>query len=468
LSVHAATACRSQCLRIPIAPMPSAARQRRLIGLLLAGALSVGALPRIDAVARIFPADRDQRTDVRRYYASMATSALEGKGWIPSYPTNFIPPPGQAFFIYVLKRVWPESDYQHMRSVQALVSIATILLAYLVAAQLHSACAGVVCAWLIALNYRLSYVVGILLAETNHVFLLFAFLTVLCWAVRSSRKAGLVAAGLLLGAACLFKPVPTLLAPLLAVVLAASGGGGRDGLRRASAFLGGFVVAVAPWVVRNYVHYGHLYPISTNGGTLLALSNAPGLDSASPEMTYWDDLYKLPYYKDAAIEGRFAGWVDIDGKPEENLKDRAYAKKAIAYMLRQPLHFLRNYAYKLWSFLWLPPYLDTSLNGPWPFLFREIPGMTQVVVGAGLLGCVVLVTLHRRDPAAIAIVLTLLYLLGFGALYHITRDGRMSLPFQAIATIPAAVSLTWLLDWARRLVQGRLSRRREPVRDALE
>jgi 4-amino-4-deoxy-L-arabinose transferase-like glycosyltransferase len=420
-------------------PMP------RHASLFLWAAVLFGSLPRADAVSRMFPADRDQRTDVRRYYMSMATSALEGRGFLPSYPTNFIPPPGQALFLYVLKLVWPSADYQHFRSVQALVSIVTILLAYAAAAQLHDAWSGVLCAWLVALDYRLSQMVGVLLAETNHVFLLFAFVALFLLALGRPRRGAFLGSGVVLGLACLFKPTPTLLAPVMAIVLALAGPR-PAGIRRALTLLAGFGLALAPWTVRNLVHYGHIYPISTNGGTLLALSNSPGLDSARPEMRYWDDLYTLPYYKDAAIETAFAGQVDTDGKPEENLKDRAYLGNALRYMVHRPWHFARNYLYKLRNFVWYPT-PEAAAAGPFPF--RELPGLTRAVVFAGLASATWLLWRGRKDPAGASVAIVLLYLLAFGSLYHLTRDGRMSLPFEALAAIPAAVGTTRLAQSLR-------------------
>jgi hypothetical protein len=418
----------------------------RLPLVLLGAALAVGSLPRIDAVSRFYPPDRDQRTDARRYYISMAESALAGKGWIPSYPTNFIPPPGQAVFIYVLKSVWPRSDFQHLRTVQAVVSIATILLAFALGRRLHDDWTGVVCAWIVALSYKLSEMVGVLVPETNHVFLLFAFVLVLSLALERRTSWPAAAAGLLLGLACLFKPTPLLLAPLVCAGLWRRAGG-----RAAVTFGVCFVAVLMPWTVRNWRHYGALYPVSTNGGTLLALSNSPALDSARPDMTYWDDLYQRDYYKDPEVEARYDGRLDVDGKPEENLKDRAYAALALRYIAAHPLHFLRNYAYRAYHFVIYPPPEPGTASPP----FRELPPLMPVVIVCALAGSAVLVVRRRGDPTVQATLGTLLYLLAAGALLHLTRDGRMNLPFRALLSVPAAFALVGAAEaggraWRRR------------------
>jgi hypothetical protein len=409
---------------------------------LLAASLVIGSLPRIDAVSRFYPPDRDQRTDARRYYISMAESALAGQGWIPSYPTNFIPPPGEAAFILVLKAAWPRSDFQHLRTVQAVVSMATILLAYALGCALHGPWTGALSAFVTALHYKLSEMVGVLLPETNHVFLLFAF--VLAWGFALQRRSlpWCAAAGALLALACLFKPTPLLLAPLLCATLWKRGQS-RPVLIAAASLL----AVLAPWTIRNWRHYGGLYPISTNGGTLLALANAPALDSARPEMTYWDDLYRLDYYKDAEIEARYAGRLDADGKPEENLKDRAYAGLALRYMLAHPLHFLRNYAYKAWHFLVLP---EPEGSGSGSFPFREVSWLRWLILVAGLEGGVLLTMRRRSEPFAQATLVTLVYLLAMGALLHLTRDGRMNLAFRALLCAPASYALVVMVEAAGR------------------
>jgi 4-amino-4-deoxy-L-arabinose transferase-like glycosyltransferase len=431
----------------------------RLPLLLLGGAVVLGSLPRIDAVSRFYPPDRDQRTDAQRYYISMAESARAGRGWIPSYPTNFIPPPGQALFIFVLKSCWPRSDFQHLRTVQAVVSIATIVLAYGLGRALHDAWTGAACAGMVAFHYKLSEMVGVLLPETNHVFLLFAFVIALAAALERRTRWTCAAAGTLLGLACLFKPTPLLLAPIVCAALW-KGGGGKPPL----AFAACFLAVLAPWTVRNWRHYGGLYPISTNGGTLLALANSRALDSSRADMTYWDDLYRLDYYKDAEVEARYAGRVDADGKPEENLKDRDYAGVAIRYMASHPLHFLRNYAYKTCNFIVYPP---PESGGSWSFPFREAPWLTRLVIGAGLIGAALLLVLRRRQPSAQATLLTLVSLLAVGALLHLTRDGRMNLPFRALLSAPASFALVFGAQSGWRVVRERRAARQPAAAPAV-
>ena len=390
---------------------------------------------------------------MRLYYASMAESVLAGRGFLPAYHTNFIPPPGQALFILALKWIFPGADYQHMRSVQAVVSILTLPLAAAVAGRLGGPWAGVLCAWLLALNYRHAVWVGILLPETNYVFLLFAF----GWAlVDGLQKAGprrLLLAGALLGAACLFRPLPVLLPFVLAGVLLLQRGLASS--RAALALLAGTLVVVSPWLLRNRLHYGAWLPISTNGGVLLALSNSPALDSAREDMIFWDDLYGQPYYRDPEIDARFSEARDLDGKAEENLKDRAYMGKALRYVASQPGHFLRNYLFKLGNFLRHPGRAGVGPGEGAPWLFRELAPLSLGVSIVGLLGLGYVLAFRGREPAASALAATVLYLWAVGALYHITRDGRMDTPFKLLLTIPASLVLVEAWSAAVRRLRSR-------------
>lgn len=410
----------------------------------LALALLLGGAARFDAVSRIYGPNTDQRTDVRRYYQGMAESVLAGKGFISTYPTNFIPPPGQAVFILVPRWLAPSIDFQQLRLLQAVVSTLTILAGYGIARRLWGAAAGVAAAWLLALFYPLIYYVGTLVPETNYTACLFAFILACVEARRRPSAWRFAGAGLLLGMAVCFKPVPGLLGFVLLPWIWASSPSG-SGKRCAAAFLLCSWLLPGVWIVRNAVHYGHLYPVSTNGGTLLSLANNEGLDPSAANMVYWDDLYRrTDLYLDPDIEARFGGIVDGDGKPEENLKDRAYSAKALTYMATHPRHFARNYVFKLFNFLVYPRPADLPSDGrPWPF--RGVPGLQDVLVLLGLGGTAVLILRRQGSREAGAVVVPVVYLLAMGALMHLTRDGRMNLPFRALLALPAAGLIAWVL-----------------------
>lgn len=413
--------------------------KRTLWGLVLA--LLVGGGARYDSVSRLYEDGVDQKTDVRRYYQGMAESVLAGRGWIPTYPTNFIPPPGQAVFILVPKWLFPSVDFRQLRILQALISTLTIFLGFRIAWRLWGETAGLATAWFLTLYFPLTYYVGTLVPETNYIACLFAFALACVEAQRHPGPRRFALAGALLGLAVCFKPVPSLLAILLLPWVWTSSPKAQRG-RCAIAFLLAAWVLPGVWILRNAVHYGHLYPVSTNGGTLLALANNRGLDPARDDMMYWDDLYRRgDLFRDSAIEGRFAGVTDVDGKPEENLKDRAYAQKTLAYIASNPLHFLRNYAIKLGNFLVYPRPGELS-EGERPWFFGEIRPVQDILLVLGILGLAGLVAGPQARADALPLLGLIGYLIAMGALMHLTRDGRMNLPLRALLSLPAGYLLS--------------------------
>ncbi|MEO5762699.1 MAG: glycosyltransferase family 39 protein [Vicinamibacteria bacterium] len=418
----------------------------RPLRLALAIAVLFGAAARFDAVSRTYPADRDQRTDVRRYYQAMAESVLAGKGWLPSYPTNFIPPPGQAIFILIPKWLMPGIDFRELRILQALISTATVLMGFAIASRLWGSLAGVTAAWMLAFSYPLIFYVGTLVPETNYLACLFAFLFACVEAQRAPSTWRFATAGALLGLAVIFKPVPSLLAVALVPWVWRSSVAAQRARNTLVFVLAAWIVP-GIWIARNAIHYGHLYPVSTNGGTLLALANNEGLDSTRSDMIYWDDLYRrADLFRDPAIEARYAGTIDVDGKPEENLKDREYAKSTLRYIASHPHHFVRNYAFKLGNFLIYPRPGELPPEDR-PRIFSEIWFLQDALLALGLLGGALLLSRPIERARAAALLILLGYLVAMGALMHLTRDGRMNFPVRALLTFPAAFAVA--SAWAR-------------------
>lgn len=401
-------------------------------------ALIFGALLRVDAVARLYPPTKHAGGDVQRYYVSTAESLLSGRGFESSYEYNFIPPPMQALFLAGIKAALPMADYQTMRAAQAVVSIATLALAFLLGRALGGTLVGALAALFLAIDPEVIGLVSTLLAETNYFCLLFAFLLALIAALRREAARWFLGAGVLLGLTCLTKPFPMLLSFFVPLWLLARRRD-RNTVRCSALFLAGFLVMVAPWTLRNALRYGGFYPISTNSGVLLAQSNFAALDPTQPKMIYWEDIRRSPDWRDPAIEARYADRMDADGKREWNLYDRDYKQHATRYILAHPLHFLRNYAVKLYNVFAYPPRYEHryrlryfALGETWPF-----PEYRQVLVVLGLIGWLWFGVAARKRPEWI-MTLVCAYFALFGALLHITKGGRINLPLKLLLTFFAA------------------------------
>ena len=405
--------------------------------------IGIGLGVRLDASQSRYGPKNFQRHDVLRYYVSPARAYLAGRDFVPKGRSNFIPPPLQAWYIVALRKWAPKMTFGAMRSVQAWIGAATILLAFWIGTLLGGRWVGLVSAALVAFDPELIGLVGLLLAETNYFFLLFAFLGLLLSACR--RRSTLIAgaSGLLLGLAALAKPVPMLLCLLIPGYWLVRHRD-RRGVAMSAALLAGFVLCVTPWLMRNYQRYGHLYGISTNSGIALAQSNHLGLDSSQTK--YWIQLTRDSSWRDPGIERRFKRKRDRYKKREWNQKDAAYASHALRYMREHPLHFLRNYGHKLYS----------AFRYPTPMKLEDWKGrhyyrVTLVVLG--LMGLVWFAKERWRRPEAV-MLWVFVYFSGITALFHISQSGRIQLPLKLLLTFFAA----WLMVRYATLCLGPRSR----------
>ena len=425
-------------------------REDVVVVALLAVCIGVGAALRLGAVDDRLPPNRHAPGDVERYYVGTAESYLAGTGWVSRYRQNFIPPPLQAGFIVLVRKLVPDASYGALRTVQAWIGTATIVLAFWIGAQLGGRWAGVAAAVLFALDPAVVGLVGVLLAETNYLFLLFAFLGTLIAATRRCSATLAGASGLLLGLTSLTKPFPVL---LVALVPAWWIGRRRDrrSVAMAVALAAAFSLPVLPWVARNYDRYGRILPISTNGGTALAMGNYLALDSS--RTVYWEEIQHRGAWKSPEIEARFSGRRDRYGKLDWNGRDAAYARHALAYIRDHPGHFLRNYAIKLYNVFRYP----LAATGK-PLRARHY--FRMAVLLTGLAGAAWFAATRWAQPEFILIPI-LGYFAAMTALFHISRSGRINLPVKLLVGFFAS----WMLTRAAGVAQRAIRNRRQPDPD---
>ncbi|MDP8923012.1 MAG: glycosyltransferase family 39 protein [Chloroflexota bacterium] len=178
-------------------------------------------------------------------------------------------PPGYAAFVAGVITLLGE-DLRALAFAQHLLGIGAALLTYGLGRLTFGRAAGLAGGLLVALNGSLILSGQSVMTETLFTALLLGTLVLLLVAGRSGRLAWCLAAGLLLGAAVLTRPVAQLLVPLvpLAFLLYSR----RPGhVVRGTMLVGvGALLLVGPWTLRNLSEHGTLSAAGGLGRSLVA------------------------------------------------------------------------------------------------------------------------------------------------------------------------------------------------------
>ena len=168
-----------------------------------------------------------------------------------------------------------------------------------------------------------------ILTETLFTLLLVTFVLLATMLVTTPRGWMPSRCGLVLGLGALTRsvlwPVPLLLCPLLIVLLR---GSFRKRLLLSGLVLGGYLVVVTPWAVRNTRLQGVVTIVDTMGGMNLRMGNY----EHTPEDRMWDAV-SLTGDRNwiHGFTGEFPGQVVTEGH-----KDKWAQRMAIEYMLSHP------------------------------------------------------------------------------------------------------------------------------------
>lgn len=157
--------------------------------------------------------------------------------------------------------------------------MATVVLAFVVGRRTAGAWAGIAAAAVVGAMPNLVYHTAVPLTETLFNAVVLAFVGVLAaapWSTTGPGTRRLVAAGAVLGASALIRPVAVPVLPLLLAVWWAAGFPLRRAVRDVAVVGLVAVAVVAPWTIRNAVRMDAFVPISTNTGDNLCMSRQPG------------------------------------------------------------------------------------------------------------------------------------------------------------------------------------------------
>jgi hypothetical protein len=292
-----------------------------------------------------------------------------------SYPdrTNalFFRPPGYAFFLAAATLGHPENIALDKAVGAAAGALVAPLLALLSIRLFRRR--GLAIATGIAGALHPPFVLFSSDVESETIFiplLLASGALLLAAADRASTRLALPA-GIALGAAALTRPSALALAPLLAAPLWDRRSPPRARSLLAAVAISGFLLALAPWIVRNLVHFGELIPVSDEGGCAFFDGNS-----------HWANrLYELKDQKDveainiamhqdkvARLEAAGVGpgtkafespskrsLTLVRSTLEERRRDPA---GTVTLLLRKTWHWIRPYPMLFWS---LPVVVSASV-----------------------------------------------------------------------------------------------------------
>lgn len=277
-------------------------------------------------------------------YTQIAENIRAGNGfaWAPGQPTSIRPPlyPGLLAATWTLAG---RTDFQAVRMIQILLSLATAILVYWLGATLWSKEAGALAAAICWLYPSLIFYDSLILTETLFTFALVAFVAATVKLMRTPRALFAAVCGLTLGLAALTRsvlwPLPLILCPALMLMLVASW---PRRIALASLVLAGYAVVVGPWAVRNTRLQHVTTVVDTMGGMNLRMGNY----EYTPDDRMWDAV---------SLRGE-KNWVhgisdDLgSGEITEGQKEKWAQRKAIEYMRSHPGETLRRSLIKFADF----------------------------------------------------------------------------------------------------------------------
>ena len=309
------------------------------------------------------------------FYMHLANQIARGNGMqFNGMPMAVVGPVYPAYIAGLQLLVGEPLIQETARVGQALLSAVLALVLYAIGCRLHSSAAGLWAAGLFALDLRFIVEAGSISTET--LFSLMLMLTVLAYlqARAHAKPAWWMLAGVLAGLTALTRAVAQLL-PFVLLAHVWLQRRPRVAGRHQLLLLAGFAVAVAPWVVRNWVVFGspsigeggaaHFWLGATGSGMWTGneqmmvdverLRIAPG----APQFAYLADAFHTILGNPARyiglrlqrMLGAYAqpfGTVAVAGVfGDVSLKAAAGTWRTAVAMLGYPVFWL-----KLWIYLW--------------------------------------------------------------------------------------------------------------------
>ncbi|HEX6665960.1 MAG TPA: glycosyltransferase family 39 protein [Solirubrobacterales bacterium] len=267
--------------------LPERYGRRTLVALAVIAVLGLG----VRAVAVVNPVD-NPADDSRAYYALAKALYEEGSYGGPEFRDSSDWSPGAPLLYAGAFYATGGAREGTARIVEALLGVAAILVVFALATRLAEAVGrpqsastvGLLAAFAVAVYPPFIHSTGELMSEPPAILTLPAAVLAWLWASERERPWAWLLPGLLFGLTAMFRPEYLLVGvafAALAILRPRSqfgtdrgenrerSGGLRARLLPALVVLGGIVVVVLPWAIRNQVVLDRTVPISTGGGKAL-------------------------------------------------------------------------------------------------------------------------------------------------------------------------------------------------------
>jgi len=355
-------------------------------------------------------------------YQRLAVNVLRGHGYsqadVPPFHPDLARAPGYPALLTAIYALAGPGNQLAVRLLQIVLNASLPFFVFAVARRwLREGRAPALAGLLVALYLPLTYWSSAVLSDGLAVWLLAA--AVWTWSKGSPAQentgvraaAWCLLAGMLTGLAALTRPVLLLLGPCLALT------GVRARKWAVLVMIGGWLIAVAPWTIRNYLVADSFIPVSLGSGYNLWLGNAEAIG--------------ITEIRRAEFTLCVRGLQKSSPPSQAVAADRAFFQTGIGLLCQHPWPILQAWAVRSFT-IWMAKPMDRPL-------LRALG-----IAGGAILLLLAGVGAYRRPQALLPALLVVGYVSLCHAPFH--SVARMALPAGPWLLVMAAVGM---LSWRR-------------------
>jgi 4-amino-4-deoxy-L-arabinose transferase-like glycosyltransferase len=295
------------------------------------------------------------------YYDITAKGIVAGEGYHVRNLLAYCPP----VFTYFLAGIYYifGTGVWWTQVVLALVGAINCILIYFIGSEMGSKRVGIIAATLSAVYPQLIWYSVQLYTETLFFFLFLSATAIMFLAAKKQMRLLLFISGFLFGLATLTREVGFFGIVGVLIWLTIERKSLASGLKRWIPIVVVACLTILPWTIRNYLVFGALVPVSTNGGINFYIGNNPQATGrfmwVVPPTAKWNV---------AAPDGRY-----------ELEASRLGYKEGVEFIRENPAKFLKLTLTRVF-FYWSPPFQNISLELPLTEMVYRIVWLVLYVI----------------------------------------------------------------------------------------